>query len=44
MTSETAAGNEEMLFGGNGFEKMVDCLAQVEKLGIYELAQFAPAI
>ncbi len=34
---------EDELFGDDGFEKMVDKVAQIEKnLGIYELAQFTP--
>jgi hemerythrin-like domain-containing protein len=36
---------EDELFGDDGFEKMVDKVAQIEKkLGIYELAQFTPKI
>jgi hemerythrin-like domain-containing protein len=36
---------EEELFGEDGFEKMVDKVAGIEKrLGIYELAQFTPNI
>jgi hypothetical protein len=34
---------EDELFGEDGFGKMVDKVAQIEKkLGIYELAQFTP--
>ena len=34
---------EHQLFGQDGFEKMVDRVASIEKmLGIYELAQFTP--
>src|SRR5205814_9855422 len=34
---------EDQLFGEDGFEKMVDKVASIEKsLGIYELAQFTP--
>ena len=34
---------EDELFGEDGFEKIVDKVAQIEKkLGIYELAQFTP--
>ena len=34
---------EDELFGDDGFEKMVDKVAQIEKkLGIYDLAQFTP--
>ena len=45
MTSETTAGKEEMLFGGDGFEEMVARVAEVEKkLGLYDLAQFTPKI
>ena len=34
---------EHQLFGEDGFEKMVDRVASIEKtLGIYELAQFTP--
>jgi hemerythrin-like domain-containing protein len=34
---------EHQLFGADGFEKMVDRVAQIEKsLGIYDLAQFTP--
>jgi hemerythrin-like domain-containing protein len=36
---------EHELFGADGFEKVVDKVAQIEKkLGIYELAQFTPKI
>jgi hemerythrin-like domain-containing protein len=36
---------EDELFGEDGFEKIVDKVAQIEKnLGIYELAQFTPKI
>jgi hemerythrin-like domain-containing protein len=36
---------ENELFGQDGFEKMVDKVAQIEKtLGIYELSQFTPKI
>ena len=45
MTSETTAGKEEMLFGGDGFEEMVARVTEVEKkLGLYDLAQFTPKI
>ena len=34
---------EQQLFGADGFEKMVDRIAAIEKsLGIYDLAQFTP--
>ena len=34
---------EHELFGADGFEKMVDRVAGIEKkLGIYDLAQFTP--
>ncbi len=34
---------EQQLFGADGFEKMVDRIASIEKsLGIYDLAQFTP--
>ena len=34
---------EHALFGEDGFEKMVDQVASIEKsLGIYDLAQFTP--
>jgi hemerythrin-like domain-containing protein len=36
---------EQQLFGEDGFEKMVDRVAAVEKsLGIYDLAQFTPRV
>jgi hemerythrin-like domain-containing protein len=36
---------ERELFGGDGFEKMVDRVAGIEKrLGIYELGQFTPRV
>ncbi len=36
---------EHQLFGQDGFEKMVDRVADIEKsLGIYELAQFTPRV
>lgn len=36
---------EHQLFGEDGFEKMVDRVASIEKtLGIYDLAQFTPKI
>ena len=36
---------EDELFGDDGFEKMVDKVAEIEKkLGIYDLAQFTPKI
>jgi hemerythrin-like domain-containing protein len=36
---------ENLLFGGEGFEKNVDAVAALEKkLGIYELAQFTPNV
>ena len=36
---------ENQLFGQDGFEKMVDKVAGLEKqLGIYDLAQFTPRI
>jgi hypothetical protein len=34
---------EHALFGEDGFEKMVDRVASIEKtLGIYDLSQFTP--
>jgi hemerythrin-like domain-containing protein len=37
--------NEQKLFGKDGFESMVNKVADIEKqLGIYELTQFTPAI
>lgn len=37
--------NEHKLFGQDGFEKMVDKVADIEKtLGIYELSQFTPKV
>jgi hemerythrin-like domain-containing protein len=37
--------NEHKLFGADGFEKMVDKVAQIERsLNIYELAQFTPKV
>ncbi len=34
---------EHALFGDDGFEKIVDRVASIEKaLGVYELAQFTP--
>jgi hypothetical protein len=34
---------EERLFGKNGFQRIVDQVAQLEKaLGIYELSQYTP--
>jgi hemerythrin-like domain-containing protein len=36
---------EDEIFGENGFEKVVDKVAEIEKrLGIYDLAQFTPKI
>ena len=36
---------EHQLFGDDGFEKMVDRIASIEKsLGIYDLAQFTPQV
>jgi hemerythrin-like domain-containing protein len=36
---------EHELFGGDGFERMVDKVAGIEKkLGIYDLAQFTPKV
>ena len=36
---------EHELFGEEGFEKMVDRVANIEKtLGIYDLAQFTPKV
>src|SRR5207253_1160861 len=36
---------EDELFGDDGFEKMVDKVASIEKrFGIYDLAQFTPKI
>ena len=36
---------EHQLFGEDGFEKMVDRVASIEKmLGIYDLAQFTPHV
>jgi hemerythrin-like domain-containing protein len=36
---------EHVLFGEDGFEKVVDQVAEIEKkLGIYELAQFTPKV
>jgi hypothetical protein len=36
---------EHQLFGEEGFEKMVDRVAGIEKqLGIYDLAQFTPQV
>ena len=36
---------ERELFGKNGFEKMVDKVAGIEKkLGIYDLTQFTPKV
>jgi hypothetical protein len=35
--------NEHKLFGEDGFETMVNKVAEIEKsLGIYELSQFTP--
>src|SRR5207249_7397722 len=37
--------NEQKLFGKDGFETMVNKVADIEKtLGIYELAQFTPKL
>jgi hemerythrin-like domain-containing protein len=37
--------NEQKLFGEDGFEKMVEKVATIEKsLGIYELGQFTPVV
>jgi hemerythrin-like domain-containing protein len=42
---EEFENNEHKLFGEDGFEKMVNKVADIEKsLGIYELAQFTPKI
>jgi hemerythrin-like domain-containing protein len=42
---EEFENNEHKLFGKEGFETMVDKVADIEKLlGIYELAQFTPTI
>jgi hypothetical protein len=36
---------EHQLFGEDGFDKMVDRVAAIEKtLGIYDLAQFTPKV
>ena len=36
---------EDKLFGDDGFEKMVDRVAGIEKtLGIYDLSQFTPKV
>jgi len=36
---------EHQLFGEEGFEKMVDRVASIERtLGIYDLAQFTPRL
>ena len=36
---------EDELFGDDGFEKMVEKVAAIEKkLGIYDLAQFTPKV
>ena len=36
---------EHQLFGEEGFEKMVDRVASIEKtLGLYDLAQFTPTV
>jgi hypothetical protein len=36
---------ENEIFHGDGFEKNVDAIAQIEKsLGIYDLAQFTPKV
>ena len=40
---ETFEQREHQLFGEDGFDAMVDRVAQIEKsLGIYELSQFTP--
>lgn len=42
---EEFENNEHKMFGDDGFEKMVDKVAGIEKsLGIYELSQFTPKI
>jgi len=42
---EEFENNEHKLFGGDGFEMMVNKVAEIEKkLGIYELAQFTPRV
>jgi hemerythrin-like domain-containing protein len=42
---EEFEGNEHKLFGKDGFETMVNKVADIEKsLGIYELAQFTPKL
>jgi hypothetical protein len=38
-------GTRHQLFGEDGFERIVDRVATIEKtLGIYDLAQFTPRI
>lgn len=42
---EKFEGNEHKLFGENGFERIVNKVAGIEKeLGIYDLSQFTPSI
>jgi hypothetical protein len=42
---EEFENNEHKLFGENGFEIIVEKVANIEKqLGIYELAQFTPKL
>ena len=42
---ESFEKKEHELFGEDGFEKMVDRVAGIEKsLGIYDLAQFTPKV
>jgi hemerythrin-like domain-containing protein len=41
--SDTFEDKEQELFGKDGFEKMVESVAEIEKtLGIYDLSQFTP--
>jgi hypothetical protein len=42
---EEFENNEHKLFGEDGFEKMVNNVADIEKsLGIYGLSQFTPQV
>jgi len=42
---EEFENNEHKIFGEDGFETMVNKIADIEKqLGIYELAQFTPKV
>ena len=42
---EEFEGNEHKLFGSDGFETIVNKVAEIEKaLGIYELSQFTPQL